>query len=650
MDAEEQAQDVPWQLYSADLKVSQMLIKHPLPSLKFDIPIRPPLRFDPAGRPPPRVGLQPRKDTDAYIVDKVVLPLEPFTEPGDPRQRRVYYIVAWPDLRAARPVVDAVKILDYVSPRELEDWEYRDALRRVKEKEDAEAEAATAKKLVLNAAGVLVEKKKPGRKPKNAMRAQIRPPTPELDSEEEEILARKKQGPSLSTPQKSRILQLESELDMLDSEEASAAGDPDADIHMQLENEAAGQEFEDEYDGEGDEQMMLLPSNNAVSMSGGSSPPSRARSSSLNPSSLQKKSATGKVSPAPPVSQLKPKPKHAQVMPATTNPKPTSSTPIPLPFHRSLLSQKKASPTIDTPKPSSRDSPTTKAQKQPTLQKSMPRLVTETPRSGMTLSHSPTPESSGGFVPANSFTPVGGHFPRPPKRPAEDSLESVESPRVATPTTAPFKKDRKKKQRKESQPPAAPAEGESLKDVIAMTEPEPEFVVKRLEGDRIVDGVHYFKVRWEGEWPPDQNPTWEPEDHIASVLVKKYLKRKAEKEAAKPKSNKTPKNKSTSGEKQQQTLAQWARKYASVSEAFEGKAEWDHNSSGLGNSTENGDVEEAETSGRHNDDNDDPDAMDELLVVDDSQPQETPAEKSRRLSAQVAAQFASLTPGRRTQL
>lgn len=56
----------------------------------------------------------------------------------------------------------------------------------------------------------------PGRKLKNEMRAQIRPPIPELDSEEEEMLARKKHGPSLPTPQKSRILQLEFELDLLE--------------------------------------------------------------------------------------------------------------------------------------------------------------------------------------------------------------------------------------------------------------------------------------------------------------------------------------------------------------------------------------------------------------------------------------------------
>lgn len=639
MEPEFPAQDVSWALFSADLKVKNMVIRRPLPSLQFDIAISSSLRFDPHGRTAPRVNLHPRKDTDAYIVDKVVLPLEPFTEPGDPRQRRLYYIIAWPDLAAARPVVDATKVLDYVSPRELENWEYKDLLRRVEEKQKAEAEAAASKK-----AGVPGEKKKPGRKPKNAMRAQIRPPTPELDSEEEQILARKKQGPSLSTPQKGRVLQLESELELLDSEEASV-GDIDADIQLQLENEAANQGFVARYEDE--EPMPLLGSNGPNYSSVGSSPPSRAGSRPVMPSSSRKVSSSVKATPVPPISQLEPKPKHTQAMRAASNHKATSSTPVPLPFQPPFPPPKQGPSSAQKAVIPLRNEPNSRLSGHSNPNSSKPLIKSTTLQSGTSPSHSPTPESSGGFVPANSFTPLGGHFPRPSKRPAEDSIEGGDSTET-TPSAARRKKGRKKKQPRLSQPRAEP----EVKDEAALTkEAEPEYVVKRLEGDEIVDGVHWFKVRWEGEWPADQNPTWEPQDNISSVLVKKYLKQKAEREAAKShKNHETPKNKPTPGGKQQQTLAHWARKYASVSEAFEGKAELDL-TSGRSNGTEGGDGLQDEAGHEANDD-DDTEAMNELLVVDDSQGrlhEETAAERARQLSAQVAAQFASLTPGRRTQ-
>jgi hypothetical protein len=38
--------------------------------------------------------------------------------------------------------------------------------------------------------------------------------------------------------------------------------------------------------------------------------------------------------------------------------------------------------------------------------------------------------------------------------------------------------------------------------------------------------VRYFKVLWVGDWPPSQNPTWEPEENISEVLVNAYLKKK----------------------------------------------------------------------------------------------------------------------------
>lgn len=41
--------------------------------------------------------------------------------------------------------------------------------------------------------------------------------------------------------------------------------------------------------------------------------------------------------------------------------------------------------------------------------------------------------------------------------------------------------------------------------------------------------VRLFRVRWAGDWPPDQKETWEPEENISPALVRDYLRRRAAK-------------------------------------------------------------------------------------------------------------------------
>jgi hypothetical protein len=58
---------------------------------------------------------------------------------------------------------------------------------------------------------------------------------------------------------------------------------------------------------------------------------------------------------------------------------------------------------------------------------------------------------------------------------------------------------------------------------------EPAWEVERLENIALYDVegrglVRYFLVRWAGEWPPDQQTSWEPEDHIPRPLVQRYFK------------------------------------------------------------------------------------------------------------------------------
>ncbi|ORY62481.1 uncharacterized protein BCR38DRAFT_486751 [Pseudomassariella vexata] len=64
-----------------------------------------------------------------------------------------------------------------------------------------------------------------------------------------------------------------------------------------------------------------------------------------------------------------------------------------------------------------------------------------------------------------------------------------------------------------------------------LDEEDAAWEVKRLESDRVIDIdgelQRWFRVRWEGNWPAHQNPTWEPQENLPSSLVKKYLKKKA---------------------------------------------------------------------------------------------------------------------------
>lgn len=652
-----------WDLYRSDLKLSKMTIKHELPSVRFDIPILPQApKYRPgSGPPPPRIDLRLVHDTNAYIIDKIVLPLEPFTQRNDPRQRRVYYIIGWPDLPAARPVIDATKILDYVSPRAVEDWEYQDALRR-EEARDAE-ERAIQKGKVATAPG-----KAPGAKPGMRRKAgrppgarlkDAPPPEPLLDSDQEEMLQRRKSGPSLSTPQKSRLAQLVAEEEMLEHLEVVREEDPASVIQRQLEGGAPSGDEMDLDAGVGLEETNAGDSWRSRSVASWASGGETSRASSTRTGASKKlpmnpASSLSRTSAAPATTTRgSPFSKFAEehVDPSTSSSsrrlqtptlQPTSDTPRPLPPHSSQSQKHKSS----KPKP--------KGQAQSLSRSVVPSIETSMATGGQsTLSTSQYPvthESMGrrgssssqpSTSPGYGFTPIGGTFPRPPKRPAEDI-----SPGADTPASTQLKKERKKKHTEQSQPPSESVLDGGFQDAadpaVGLVQEPQDYVVKRLEGDSILDGVHWFKVRWEGNWPPDQNPTWEPKDNISAKLVKEYLNRKAKREAEKSSKNNTLNAKSSGPkkhkEKRQSSLAEWAKRYNSVSEAFEGKAGLDATTDAMLGRPVNGEEPEDEEGGSY----------EELLVVEpgnDEDQKKAGMERKKRLDAQLAAQFASMARG-----
>ncbi|KAL1868911.1 hypothetical protein Daus18300_005747 [Diaporthe australafricana] len=634
-----------WEQFRSDLRVSRMAISKENPIIQFQIPIRsqPPKYTRGSGPPPPRISLRLVHDSNAFIIDKAVLPQGPFLSDDSTRQRRCYYIIGWPDLPAARPVVDASKILDYVSPRTLEDWEYQDALRRVKEREEEseEQERADAKgKAVIRrgpGAGVqLGARRKPGR-PRRAMMVAQSSPEPELNSEQEEMLQRRMSGPSLSTPQKSRLAQLVAEEEILEDPE-EADEDAQSAIHRQLESDSLDEVV---FDGDVNmgvlEDLDLLRLSSAVpGISGGeSSRASSAKPASSNPpSSLARTAAdmathdgSGSTFQRPPAKDRSNQSNSASASRSSqvpVRPLNISTTPVPLPSYLKAMKQRPSMPNSLAKTVVSSSSPTLPGgygqalASTPTISQPCP---TKGEGSSLSVDRSLSHE--------NGFTPIGGTFPRPPKRPAEEF-----PPFAGVPARAKLKKGKKKKQVElPHAQPGISAETEASGDQeLDLVQGKQDYVVKRLEGDYILDGVHWFKVRWEGEWPESQNPTWEPKENIAGKLVKEYLKRKARREAnqlvSKNSNNKKSKSRRTS------SLADWAKGYSSVAEAFEGHAGLNATNDamlGMGHG-EDGALDA------------DDDGHDELLVVD-AESEVAVRERKRTMDAQIAAQFASIARG-----
>lgn len=471
--------------------------------------------------------------------------------------------------------------------------------------EEAEKRAAAKGKAVATLAdgGLLPgAKRRPGRPPKAMMMVAEPPPEPELNSEQEEMIHKRMRGPSLSTPQKSRLAQLVAEEEMLGELEGAEESE-DSTIHRQLELLDDSEGISDSNANMRAAEDVTLGLNLAVPgrYSRESSRAGSARPAPLNPPSSLARTVAGVAerdhAAAPAMARRTGH--HISSSPAQVLNRPQiSTTPIPLPLHYSQAMKKRTPKSHATSGAASIDS-----------QREGPSGSTKSDQ----VHNQP---SSAAYSPAthtNGFTPIGGTFPRPPKRPAEDSPAPADTPAKTKP-----KKSRKKQAELTLTDVEFPAETASSPPALDLVQGEQDYVVKRLEGDYFLDGVHWFKVRWEGDWPDDQNPTWEPRENIAEKLVKQYLKRKANRDANSKKVKK----------KQRTSLADWAKGYNSVTEAFEGHAELNAPSDTMFPSGD----------GRHGDADDD--GQDELLVIDENET--AAAERRKAMEAQFVAQFASM--------
>ncbi|KXH24907.1 chromo domain-containing protein [Colletotrichum salicis] len=188
-------------------------------------------RYKPGTGPPLRpITLAPPRDSTAYIRDEFFVP----PALSDDGKKRLQYVVGWTDLPAARLVVDAERICDYVSPMAYEEWcaakaEERDEEeRRLEEAENVRAvEEAVARERGVAIPGEKGGKGgKRGRKRKQIAAEELRtpPPATAADGEKKKRRRPRKNAPSLSTPSKSVLAD--------DFRELDTEGDVDVDVEM----------------------------------------------------------------------------------------------------------------------------------------------------------------------------------------------------------------------------------------------------------------------------------------------------------------------------------------------------------------------------------------------------------------------------------
>ncbi|KAL6799988.1 hypothetical protein J3E68DRAFT_397101 [Trichoderma sp. SZMC 28012] len=475
-----------------------------------------PADYVPGSGPPLQpVSLLLPGDSTAYIAERLLLPSPGLAPNGRPLPKRMMYLIGWRDLPAASKLVPAMQVLDYVSPRTLEDFEERLEQELDDEREKLEAE------LKSDLAAPQKIKKKRGRPPAHSQIESAVVAEPETVAQAK---SRHKPGAmSLSTPKKPRL----EEFEWLEDEEGSPS------------RQIAEEQFQSLHG--------YLPLEYEMSEDTESPLPSEAPEVKRNDSRVDTVPMKLKQPQAPP--------KQSSIIRLSTPPRLSNGG-------------------LTSVKTQSSQPPEPNVKQNSQIQQ------------GLGLSS---------FIPAGQST-----IPNPPMVIAKEGDKVVKSnPPAAKPKTS-----RKRRRPEDDAPKTGPeddAPKTGPKDDAPKTEPqgETDWVVERIEDVEYyeVDGcgiVRYFKVSWEGDWPPDQKRTWEPEENIPATLVRNFFKISKSKRKIIAKSGTSKQSNSAKGlSKSKQTAPKngiskqsshkqgslkqskltWPgirKKYGSVSEAFAG--------------------------------------------------------------------------------
>lgn len=507
----------------------KLTLEQPSTRSRIVIPlVSKPADYVPGSGPPLQpISLLPPGDSTAYIIERVLLPSPGPAPNGRSLPKRMAYLIGWRDLPAASKLVPAMQVLDYVSPRTLEDFEAW--LEQELDDEKGRLEAELKSDLVAPQ-----KKKKRGRPPAHSQIESAVVAEPETVAQAK---SRHKKGVmSLSTPKKSRL----EEFNWLSDEEGSPS------------RQIAQEQFQSLHG--------YLPMEDEVS-----------------------EDTDGPLPSGPP-----------QVMRNALQANPvTAKSKQPLASHKPLAS----------PRPSSsamvRTPPELSSGRQTSATHSLPLPL-------LSVNQNSQGQQGLGFPLFTSAAQSERLYP--PDTVVSEEGKAVES----IPATTKPKKSRKRP-RSEDENARAEPQGDN------------DWVVEKIEDVDYyeVDGrglVRYFRVSWEGEWPPDQKKTWEPEENIPARLVRNFFKtsknrRRTMSKLGTSKQSNPAREKIGSkhgvskqsthkqGSSLKQSRLSWPavrRKYSSVSEAFAG----DHDSPEM--MDEGYDGEEDELNG---------DGQDEFFVV-----------------------------------
>jgi len=510
----------------------------PRRKVDIEIPVPSIAKYVPGSGPPlGKISLLPPHDSTAYIIDQYVLP--PVKETGKNTRRLLYYHVGFTDEPSTKIFLPCNEVLDYVSPRSLEDWEYHN----MEVNEQEKARILEEKKRVKGPA------KKTGRPPKNKTLAEeIVHPT--VGATEDTIkLANAVAGPSLATPQKRKLGMM---LDEYEGAESNMESDETA-VNRRSVGESDGtglEDADDDMDLDTDSVDQLPHVQFGAPIPGDTS--SRASSSAPSTADAHPRPVPQTSSPTQitkPISEEDDMLSLSSVL---------SKPGLLHPAWAQMFGRQNVAQNADSQKKNglNKSSPSTKP---------LPKKPKTKPLPKSTGSNSTQQSKLPAFGPLSSQQPRRSSRPSTPRKntpsmpgstvgsPNNRKSESANQSKAKGKAKAAEPKNRKDKKKNPVQ--QADDDDDSFDENV--------WVVKELLDDRYVREkgvkVHMYLVKWEGDWPPEQNPSWEPAANIRDEnLIVEYRRRKKA-GLLKP-------------DKHQKSLLSYmsGARYSNVAEAFEG--------------------------------------------------------------------------------
>ena len=466
------------------------------------LPLKPPDYVPGSGPALQPLALLPQHDSTAYIVERILLPSPGLANNGRPLPKRMTYIVGWHDMPAARMLVPAMQILDYVSPRALEEWEWQlemdldeERARLEEEEKDKRTEEETA------------PKKKRGRPPAHSQIEAAATAAPEPDATPH---TRPRKGAmSLSTPQKAAMDVFEGLSEGLSEEGES----PTRQLRHELAQSSGGLYMQDvkmsdwqDNSGERDSSASGLEEFTDMSLLKASRGRGRASRPTQMPFKSDFDSSTEQSS------------------------------------DRTSFTAFSTLPRRNPADSGNRQFVTSQALPVSNTKLSFQRGILVSP---LAADHRTAPSifQAEGSQTLVSEAGIGAQSP--------DKAKKVGRPTTKGEESVPILKHQSQEENQE-----VGWEVKHIEDVE----------VYEVEGQEL---VRYFKVRWEGDWPPDQNPSWEPEGNLPAGLIRNYFKQSKKAREKLKRKAKIQKKKKPPTRQTRPSLSQ-VQSYNSVSVAFTG--------------------------------------------------------------------------------